>query len=338
MNKNSNTYQILYAAVMVLLVGSLLALIYMALKPKQNENIANDTRKQILSALHIAAPDDSQVKETYEKYIIQDLLVDPEGNIVDSAQNVAFDVDMKKNVKLAERQLPVMKCKMDDGSVKYVLPVYGAGLWGPIWGYVAVNDDGNTIYGANFSHEGETPGLGARIADKDFQDEFVDKHLFQEGEFKGVNVTFKKDLPKTVTDVLMDQAVAKVKAMNPEYIDDGNGGKVLAFKGADGAIMRNPETSLKPYTANELIIKELSAMGVLETGRQQTGTGTKEVPPTYSGANTDISGAKTQNEATEIITRSLLAQGITIASKEFEQKKNEIWTANQEFLKKLPIA
>lgn len=163
-------------------------------------------------------------------------------------------------------------------------------------------------------------------------------NMRMEGEFKGVNVTFKKDLPKTVTDVLMDQAVAKVKAMNPEYIDDGNGGKVLAFKGADGAIMRNPETSLKPYTANELIIKELSAMGVLETGRVQTGTGTKEVPPTYSGANTDISGAKTQNEATEIITRSLLAQGITIASKEFEQKKNEIWTANKDFLKKLPIA
>ena len=197
MNKNSNTYQILYAAVMVLLVGTVLALIYMALKPKQNENIANDTRKQILSALHIAAPDDSKVKETYEKYIIQDLLVDREGNIVDSAKNVAFDVKMKKNVKLAERQLPVMKCKMDDGSIKYVLPMYGAGLWGPIWGYVAVNEDGNTIYGANFSHEGETPGLGARIADKDFQDEFVDKHLFQEGVYKGV-VVLKKGL-KSVT-------------------------------------------------------------------------------------------------------------------------------------------
>ena len=197
MNKNNNIYQILYAAVMVLLVGTLLAFIYMALKPKQNENIANDTRKQILSALHIAAPGDSEVKETYEKYIIQDLLVDNEGNIVDSAKNVAFDVDMKKNVKLAERQLPVMKCKMDDGSIKYVLPMYGAGLWGPIWGYVAVNEDGNTIYGANFSHEGETPGLGARIADKDFQDEFVDKHLFQEGEFKGV-VVLKKG-QKSVT-------------------------------------------------------------------------------------------------------------------------------------------
>ena len=188
MNKNSNTYQILYAAVMVLIVGTVLAFIYMALKPKQNENIANDTRKQIMSALHIATPSDDQVKETYEKYIIQDLLVDMEGNIVDSAQNVAFDVDMKKNVKLAERQLPVMKCRLDDGSIKYVLPVYGAGLWGPIWGYIAMNDDGNTIYGANFSHEGETPGLGASIADQDFQDKFVDKHLFKEGEYKGVVV------------------------------------------------------------------------------------------------------------------------------------------------------
>ena len=191
MNKNSNTYQILYAAVMVLLVGTLLAFIYMALKPKQNENIANDTRKQILSALHIASPDDSQVKEVYEKYVIQDLLVDAEGNIVDSAANVAFNVDMKKNVKLAERQLPIMKCKTDDGSIKYVLPVYGAGLWGPIWGYIAVNDDGNTIYGANFSHEGETPGLGARITEQSFQDLFVDKHLFVDGDFKSVAVLKK---------------------------------------------------------------------------------------------------------------------------------------------------
>ncbi len=191
MNKNSNIYQILYAAVMVLLVGTVLAFIYMALKPKQNENIANDSRKQILSALNLAAPNDAQVKDMYEKYIVQDLLVDTQGNITDSAANVAFDVDMKKNVKLAERLLPVMKCKLDDGSVKYVLPVYGAGLWGPIWGYIAVNDDGNTIYGANFSHEGETPGLGARITEKAFQDEFKDKHLFVDGAFKSVAVLKK---------------------------------------------------------------------------------------------------------------------------------------------------
>lgn len=200
MNKNSNTYQILYAAVMVLLVGTVLAFIYMALKPKQNENIANDTRKQILSALHIGADDDAKIKETYEKYIIQDLLVDLEGNIVDSAQNVAFDVPMKKNVKLPkeERLLPVMKCKLDDGSIKYVLPVYGAGLWGPIWGYIAVNADGNSIYGANFSHEGETPGLGAKIAEQDFQDRFNDKHLFKDGNFKSVSVNKANKDPEEV--------------------------------------------------------------------------------------------------------------------------------------------
>lgn len=193
MNKNSNTYQILYAAVMVLIVGTVLAFIYMALKPKQNENIANDTRKQILSALHLAAPNDAQVKDTYNKYIIQDLLVDRDGNITDSTENIAFEVEMKKNVKLpdAERKLPVMKCKLDDGTIKYVLPVYGAGLWGPIWGYIAVNDDGNTIYGANFSHEGETPGLGANITKPEFQELFCDKHLFVDGEFKSVAVLKK---------------------------------------------------------------------------------------------------------------------------------------------------
>lgn len=193
MNKNGNTYQILYAAVMVLLVGTVLALIYMALKPKQNENVANDTRKQILGALHVGASGDVPVKDIYEKYVIQDLLVDHEGNVVDSTRNVAFEVPMKKNVKLAadQRQLPVMKCRMDDGSIKYVLPVYGAGLWGPIWGYIAVNDDGNTIYGANFSHEGETPGLGARITEQSFQDEFRDKHLFLDGQFKSVAVLKK---------------------------------------------------------------------------------------------------------------------------------------------------
>ena len=191
MNKNSKTYKIMYTAEMEMLIRPETPIINMEIKPTPNENIANDTRKQILSALHIAAPDDAQVKDTYEKYIIQDLLVDTKGNVIDSAANVAFDVDMKKNVKLAERQLPVMKCKLDDGSVKYVLPVYGAGLWGPIWGYIAVNDDGNTIYGANFSHEGETPGLGARITEKPFQDEFKDKHLFVGGEFKSVAVLKK---------------------------------------------------------------------------------------------------------------------------------------------------
>ena len=129
-------------------------------------------------------------------------MVDRVGNVLDSAKNCAFDVDMKKNMKLAEneRQLPVLKCTLDDGSVKYVIPVYGAGLWGPNWCYVAVNDDGNSIYGADFSHESETPGLGARITEDAFQDQFVAKELYQDGEFKNVSVMKKGHKPTDGSD------------------------------------------------------------------------------------------------------------------------------------------
>ena len=166
MNKNSNIYQIIYAAVMVLIVGTVLAFIYMALKPKQDDNIANDKRKQILRGY----------------------LHNKDGSIADSTENVAFEVEMKNNIKLDERDLPMFKCKLDDGSEKFIVPVYGAGLWGPIWGYVAVNDNGVDIYGAYFTHEGETPGLGAEIANPKFQDQFKDKKIYPDGEFKSISV------------------------------------------------------------------------------------------------------------------------------------------------------
>ena len=197
MNKNSNLYQIVYAAVMVLLVGVALAFVYMALKPKQDENIANDKRNQILASLHIVAPSEREIPATYDKYITRDLLIDHEGNVVDSTANVAFDVDMSKNIKLAEadRQLPVLECTMDDGSKKYVIPIYGAGLWGPIWGYIAVNADGKSIFGANFSHSSETPGLGARITEEQFQKQFENKQMFKDGVFKSVSVMKKGQKP-----------------------------------------------------------------------------------------------------------------------------------------------
>ncbi len=176
MNKNSNTYQILYAAIMVIVVGAVLALVATSLKPRQQENIANDTRKQILSAIHQTAPADDQVEATFNKFIVRDYLVDTTGAIVDTTRNCAFDVNMKTNVKEAQPKLPVFEARVD-GATKYIIPMYGAGLWGPIWGYVAINDDGHTIYGAYFSHSSETPGLGAEIENAPFQDRFKDKSL-----------------------------------------------------------------------------------------------------------------------------------------------------------------
>lgn len=175
---------------MVVVVGALLAFVYMALKPRQEKNIANDKRQQILSAVHVTPPSDDAVESTYYKYIVADYIVNSDGTVTDSTKDVSFNVDMKQNSKLAEGQkrLPVFKCKTDDGSVKYIIPVYGAGLWGPIWGYVAVDSDGSTIYGAYFSHEGETPGLGAEIASAPFQEQFKGKELYKDGVLKSIGV------------------------------------------------------------------------------------------------------------------------------------------------------
>lgn len=153
-------------------------------------------------------------------------------------------------------------------------------------------------------------------------------------------VNFKKDLPKAVTDVLLKQAIERVKGMNPEYIDDGTGSgtKVLAFKDSTGAVMRNPKTNLNPYTASELVIKELEGMQVLDNGRQQTGGGSD--PNAGKGGNggaIDIAGARTQSEAQTMIAQALASQGFVKGSKDYEAKMAEAWSANKEVIKTLPV-
>ena len=163
-----------------------------------------------------------------------------------------------------------------------------------------------------------------------------------DGEFAKATagLKFKADLPASVTSVLTEQAIAKVKAMNPEYIDDGNGGKTLAFM-ENGAVKRNPENNLRPFTAAELVAKELSTMGVLETGRKQTGAGSQggqgENGGNGSGGTVDISGARTQDEAHEIIARQLMAAGKINGSKEFNDAMQQAWKDNRDAIKALPI-
>jgi hypothetical protein len=151
-------------------------------------------------------------------------------------------------------------------------------------------------------------------------------------------IKFKADLPVSVTSVLLDQAITKVKGMNPEYIDDGNGGKVLAFM-ENGTPKRNPENNLRPYTASELVAAELKTMGVLDDGRKQTGAGSQGGQGgTGGGSGTvDISGARTQNEAHEIIARQLMAAGKINGSKEFEEAMAQAWKDNHDVIKALPI-
>lgn len=145
------------------------------------------------------------------------------------------------------------------------------------------------------------------------------------------NIKFKPELPQSVTGVILDQAIAKVKGMNPEYIDNGNGGKVLAFKDGNGAIMRNPDNMLNPYTATDLIAKELKTMGVLDEGKQKPGGGTKPIKPGASGGNggtIDVSGARNRVEAYDAISNALLQQGMTVGSAEFDAAMTQAWKDN----------
>lgn len=149
LNTNSNVYTIIYATVMVVIVALLLAVVSSALKPKQQANVELDRKKQVLSSLNI---DLKQVK----------------------------DVDALYAQMIEEQELNGVKvfvATLEDGAVKYIIPMDGAGLWGAIWGYIALDADKNTVYGTYFNHDSETPGLGGEITTEYFQNRFVGKHI-----------------------------------------------------------------------------------------------------------------------------------------------------------------
>lgn len=184
MNRNSNVYTVIYASVMVLLVAIVLAFTSQSLRGLQKENVANDKRQQILRSINVNASADL-VKAKYMELIKESFLVNKEGQKVEGE---VFGADVKASE--AKGEYPVFVAEVN-GETKYILAMYGSGLWGPIWGYVSVNADGNTIYGTDFSHEGETPGLGAEIAKPAFSAEFVGKQLFKNNTFKSVAVVKK---------------------------------------------------------------------------------------------------------------------------------------------------
>ena len=138
-------------AVMVVIVAFLLAFVSKALQQKSDANVAIDKKSQILAALCIRSLDKSMVEAKYAEVV--------------------------KEEKDMDGDHPLYICEVD-GQTKYVVPVKGMGLWGGLWGYIGINDDGCTVYGAYFSHESETAGLGALIAELPFQEQFKGKKIF----------------------------------------------------------------------------------------------------------------------------------------------------------------
>lgn len=139
-------------------------------------------------------------------------------------------------------------------------------------------------------------------------------------------VKFKDNLSTAVIDLAKKTVMEKIKAANPEDADDGNGGTVIVFKDGNGAIMRNPDNSLNPYTVGDLALKELTALGVVAGQRKQTGSGNKGGSGNGGNGGFDISGARTQNEAYEMIAQTLFAKGLANGSKEFDAEMQKAWT------------
>lgn len=188
MNKNSNTYTFIYSSVMVILVAAALAFTNGALKEKQAKNEDIDKMSQILRSVKIDATLDN-AEELYNKTVTTAYVIDSKGNVKISDARQAFLTNISKEVfkPVEERLLPVYEAIVG-GEKKFILPVYGAGLWAPIWGYVSLNDDKKTIFAASFSHKGETPGLGAEINTMKFQKQFEGKEILKDGSFKSIAV------------------------------------------------------------------------------------------------------------------------------------------------------
>ena len=170
-DKNSNSYTFGFAILMVIVVGSLLALASQGLKTRQEKNATDKKMMSILSAININATREN-AKEMYNKYVIDSKIIS--GKDLNAE---AFNVDIKKefrdkNISVSDRNYPLYICEKD-GDKYYIIPVVGTGLWGPIWGFVALESDFKTIYGANFDHKSETPGLGAEIKYASYSDQYT---------------------------------------------------------------------------------------------------------------------------------------------------------------------
>ena len=189
MNVNTNSYTIGFACAMVVLVAALLASTSIQLTPLQDRNIELEKKQNILQSVGVYV-DREASEASYSKFIKEELVIDVEGNVLDgSAFNIDLGDELKKDIK--DQKLPLYVSTLEDSSKCFIIPLRGKGLWGPIWGYIALKNDINTVYGAVFAHKSETPGLGAEINQGFFQEPFRNKKIFNENnEF--VSITVKK--------------------------------------------------------------------------------------------------------------------------------------------------
>ena len=217
MNTNKNSYTLIYMVVMIIIVSLLLSITSGALKSRQSANIELDKKKQILSSIPAISLENADIAQLYNDYIQDYVMLDKEGREIKSVKE-----DFNYTPETGEYPMYIANV---NGDVKYILPMHGAGLWGAIWGYLALDKDKNTVNGVYFSHASETPGLGADIVLPKFRDQYIGKHVMRNGEFASI-------------------AVEKpgITAQNMDQVDAISGGTITS-KGVESMMLN----SLAPY-------------------------------------------------------------------------------------------
>jgi len=186
MDVNKNSYTFAFAAIMVVVVAAVLSFAATSLKEKQDNNVRLEKMQNILSSINVEV-DRDEAEAIYSDYIKKELVVN---NFQPVEGIAAFDIELSKEVikAPAERNAPLYIAEKD-GKTYFILPLRGKGLWGPIWGYISLEQNASTIYGATFDHKSETPGLGAEINTEVFTSLFPDKEVLNAaGEFTGITV------------------------------------------------------------------------------------------------------------------------------------------------------
>ena len=195
MNRDSNAYTFIFATLMVLVVASALAFTASSLKDLQASHVRKEKMQNILATLGVET-DREQAETLYNQYITGELSLTSGGDL-DQEVN-AFEINLNNELKkpVDEQRFPLYEASVE-GKKYYIVPLRGAGLWNAIWGYIALEEDKNTIKGAVFDHIGETAGLGAEITQEWFQNRFLGEKVFDEnGDLVGINVSKTNNDPK----------------------------------------------------------------------------------------------------------------------------------------------
>lgn len=201
----SNSYIFKYSAAMVILVAALLAGAAIVLQPAQDRNVKVEKIQDMLMSAKINSNPDNAEK-LFEQHIVKEVVINADGEEVsvysggkfEKGDRRAFDIDLKAELKIKQEAeqgktkqqpvYPIFICLKEKDTL-YIIPLRGNGLWGPVWGNIALKSDMSTVEGVTFGHKGETPGLGAEISLPIFEDQFPGKKILNDnGEFTSISV------------------------------------------------------------------------------------------------------------------------------------------------------